>query len=254
MKIVSWNVNSIRSRMERVCAWLHKHQPEVVCLQELKALEDQVSFKDIEALGYHVQAYGQKAYNGVAVFAREKPTHVRKGFQDAVDDPQARCLAVRVYGVDVVCVYVPNGAAVGTDKYLYKLQWLQRLRGYLETHYTPSDRLVLCGDFNVAPRDVDVADIETWKDSVLCHQDAREALKHVCAWGLEDVSARFFPEGGVYSWWDYRQLGFQRNEGLRIDLLLCTQSVVCTDAGVDREERKGDKPSDHAPVWVCVQP
>ncbi len=252
VKIVTWNVNSIRSRIERLCAWLAKHQPDVLCLQELKATEDQVPVEAVEALGYHVEMHGEKTYNGVAIVSRSKPTHVRKGFNDGVDDPHARCIAARVDGVDVVCVYVHNGAAVDSDKYVYKLAWLKRLRTYLDTHYTPDAKLVVCGDFNVAPRDVDVANPDAWAGSVLCDAHAREAFEHVCAFGVRDAGVQFFPQGGVYSWWDYRQLGFQKNDGLRIDLLLCTPSVVCVDAGVDRDERRGSKPSDHAPAWIEV--
>ena len=250
MKIATWNVNSIRSRLERFLSWLERTGPDVVCLQELKVTEDVFPFDPIRAAGYHAAVYGQKAYNGVAILAREEPAHVDRGLGDDVDDPQARLIAADVAGVRVISAYVPNGQMVGSEKYDYKLDWIRRLSGYLERRCQPSDPLVLCGDFNVAPDNGDVANPEKWAGSVLCRQTGRDALDDVRRWGLTDVFRQHHPEGGVYSWWDYRMLAFPKDDGLRIDHIFATQLLVqrCTSAEIDREERKGQKPSDHAPV------
>jgi exodeoxyribonuclease-3 len=167
-----------------------------------------------------------------------------------VDDPQARLVATRIQGVLVVSVYVPNGSSVGSDKYQYKLAWFKRLRGFLERHASPREPLLVCGDFNVAPKDSDVARPDEWADSVLCDGDVRAAFADIMRWGLVDVFNKHHPAGGVYSWWDYRMLGFPKNNGLRIDHILATDALACrsVEASIDREERKGQLPSDHAPV------
>jgi len=188
----------------------------------------------------------------VAILAREKPTDVLCGLNDNVDDPQARLIAATVGGVRVISAYVPNGSTVGSEKYAYKLAWYARLRRYLENHADPKMPVALCGDFNVAIDDGDVKNVDEWRDSVLCHDEARAALRHVLDWGLVDTFRKYHEEGGVYSWWDYRQLGFQKNNGLRIDMVFCTESLDkrSTAAWVDRDERRGKQPSDHAPVGI----
>jgi len=255
MKIATWNVNSIRSRLERLLRWLEKTGPDVVCLQELKATDDVFPLDPIRDAGYHAAVYGQKTYNGVAILSRTKPSNTDRGFGDDVDDPQARLIAADVAGVRVISAYIPNGQTVGSEKYDYKLDWLRRLSKYLERCYEPSDPLILCGDFNVALDDHDVANPERWAGSVLCHQAAREALEDVRRWGLADVFRQHHPEGGLYSWWDYRMLGFPKNDGLRIDHIFATEPLTkrCIGAEIDREERKGDKPSDHAPVVAVFE-
>ncbi len=255
MKIASWNVNSVRSRLERLLRWLEKTGPDVVCLQELKATEDNFPFDPLRRAGYHAAVYGQKTYNGVAILAREEPVQVERGLDDDVDDPQARLIAAEVAGIQVLNAYVPNGQSVGSEKYDYKLAWLRRLTEYFERRYQPSQLLVLCGDFNVAPDDRDVANPKKWGASVLCHPASREALEDVCRWGLRDVFLQHHPEGGVYSWWDYRMLAFPKNDGLRIDHVFATESLArrCRAAEIDRDERKGTKPSDHAPVVAVFE-
>jgi len=255
MKIATWNVNSIRARLERLLAWLRKVRPDVLCLQELKATDDVFPSEVIREAGYHAAVHGQKTYNGVAILTREEPANVDVGLGDEVDDPQARLIAADVAGVRVISAYVPNGQAVGSEKYNYKLGWLWRLREYLERRYEPTDPLILCGDFNVAPDDQDVANPERWAGSVLCHQDARDSLEQVRAWGLTDVFRQHHPEGGLYSWWDYRMLAFPKNDGLRLDQIWATESAArcCTTSEIDRDERKGQKPSDHAPVIAVFE-
>lgn len=252
MNIVTWNVNSIRSRESRLLAWLQDHQPDVLCLQELKLEDALFPLEAIQKAGYQAVFHGQKTYNGVAILARTAISDVVRGLDDGVDDPQARLIAGTVKGVRVVCVYVPNGGEPGSDKYAYKLAWYQRLRGWLERHADPGAALVLCGDMNVAPDARDVARPAEWNQTVLCLPEARAALQHVVDWGLEDAFRRHRPEAGLYSWWDYRGGGFERDNGLRIDHVFATRGLRSVDAFVDRNERRGDKPSDHVPLGVVL--
>ncbi len=254
MKLASWNVNSIRARQERLLRWLERAKPDVVCLQELKVADADFPLEALRAAGWHAAVHGQRTYNGVAILARTPLERVEVGLRDGVDDPQARLVAADAAGVRVVSLYVPNGALVGSDKWAYKLKWLARLRAWLERAADPGRALALCGDWNVAPADLDVARPDAWSDTVLCHEDGRAALRRVLDWGLIDAFRRRHPELRAYSWWDYRQLGFARNDGLRIDHLMLSEPLAARlrDAGIDRDERKGKLPSDHAPVWVEV--
>ena len=256
MRLATWNVNSIRARLDRALAWLARQQPDVVCLQELKCTDDAFPHAAIRDAGYHAAVHGQKTYNGVAILSRAEPTDVQTGLGDDVEDPQARLVAATVEGVRVLSAYVPNGSVVGSDKWAYKLGWLARLRDHLDRGFDPAEPLVLCGDFNVARFDDEVGFPDRWGGSVLCHHDGREALERVRAWGFTDVFRQHHPEGGVYSWWDYRAGAFHRNDGLRIDHLFAAEPLAdrCTAAEVDRDERKGPKPSDHAPVVAVFQP
>lgn len=248
MKLVTWNVNSIRSRLDRLVAFLARHEPDVVCLQELKGLEEVFPFEPIQAAGYHSAVFGQKTYNGVAILSRDEPADVVRGFGDP--DGPARLIAATIGGVRVVNVYVPNGQTLESDQWPVKLAWLARLRAWLDETADPSQQLALCGDFNIARDDADLANPDRWADSVLCHADVRVAFASLCDWPMVDVFRQHHPEGGIFSWWDYRRMGFVRNDGIRLDHILATPSLAaaCTDAMVDRDERKGEKPSDHAPV------
>jgi exodeoxyribonuclease-3 len=250
MQIATWNVNSIRARKDRVLSWLTTHRPTVLCLQETKVTDDAFPREDFEAVGYHVTASGQRTYNGVAILSQTAPLDVARRFDDGEEEPDARFLAASVEGVQVLCVYVPNGQVVGSDKFTYKLAWLRRLRRYLDRHCDPKGLLALCGDLNVAPEPQDVHDPATWEETVLFHPEVRAALRELCAWGVVDAFRLHHSESGVYSWWDYRQLAFPRNHGLRIDHILLTQSLAarCTSTRIDREARKGQGASDHAPV------
>lgn len=250
LRIATWNVNSIRAREERLVAWLAAHAPDVLCLQELKVSDDAFPHDAIRAAGYHAVTHGQKTYNGVAILAKAEPTDVVVGLGDGVEDPQARLLSARVLGVRVLSAYVPNGGEPGSEKWTYKLAWLERLRGYLDARCKPSELLALCGDLNIARDDLDVKNPETWKDTVLCRPEVRACFQSLVGWGLEDTFRKHHPEGGVYSWWDYRMLGFPKNDGLRIDHVLATKPLGArsTEASIDRQERKGKGASDHAPV------
>jgi exodeoxyribonuclease III len=252
MRLATWNVNSVRAREERLVRWLGAKAPDVLCLQELKVTEDAFPSLPLRSLGYHAAIHGQRTYNGVAVLSRREPSEVERGFGDGGDDAQSRLVAARVGNVHVVSAYVPNGAEVGSDKWAYKLEWLRRLRAWLDRRFAKADLVALCGDFNVAPEPRDVCDPAAWEASVLFHPEARRALDHVRAWGLVDAFRRHHEAPGLYTWWDYRMLAFPKNQGLRIDHVLLSEPLAarCTAASIDRNERKGKQPSDHAPVVV----
>ena len=252
MKIASWNINSVRMRQQRLLDWLARAQPDVLCLQELKATDDQFPTLEVAALGYTSAVYGQRTYNGVAILSRSPVASVERGLQDAVEDSQARLIAATIGGVRVVSIYAPNGQAPGSEAYIYKLEWFRRLRRYLEARWSPSDPVLVCGDFNVAPEPRDVYDPVGWAESTLFSPPERAALVHLCEFGLVDTFRLHHPEAGAYSWWDYRRLSFPKGKGLRIDHVLASQPLAerCTDAGIDREARKGQQPSDHAPTWA----
>jgi exodeoxyribonuclease-3 len=250
MKIASWNVNSVRARFERLERWLASRRPDILCLQELKATEADFPFEKLRAAGYEAAMHGQKTYNGVAILARGPLADVERGFGDGGDETQSRLVAARVGGFRVVSVYVPNGQEVGSEKWAYKLDWLRRLRGWLDRATQSDEPFVICGDFNVAPEARDVHDPATWEPTTLYHPDARAALAAVTAWGLRDTFRLHHADGGLYSWWDYRMLAFPKDHGLRIDHIFANEAAArrCTAASIDREERKGTLPSDHAPV------
>jgi exodeoxyribonuclease-3 len=251
VKLATWNINSIRARTERLYARLEARAPDVVCLQELKCLEEQVPVEEIKARGWtDIEILGQKTYNGVAILSRAHLTDVVRGFADGGDESQSRCIIATVNGVRVINVYCPNGQAVGTDKYEYKLAWFARLRSVVERELARHPRLVLTGDFNVAPEAIDVHDPAKWEGQIHFSIPEREALKRVVEVGLEDVLRRLHPGEQLFTWWDYRQLCFPKNKGLRIDHVFASPTLAAsaTSCVVDREWRKGKEPSDHAPV------
>ncbi len=252
MKLATWNVNSVKARLERLLKWLGKTRPDVLCLQELKQPDEAFPREEIAALGYHAAVHGQRTYNGVAILSRVEPANVLAGLDDDVDDPQARLIAADVSGVRVLSAYFPNGSEVGSEKFAYKLDWMRRLGDYLDRCLDASMPVVMCGDFNVAVDDSDVAHPDAWAGSVLCVPQVREALEKIRKWGFIDVFRRQHPSGGIYSWWDYRRGAFRRNDGIRLDHVFATEAIAarCTAASVDRDQRDGEKPSDHAPVIV----
>lgn len=252
MKIATWNVNSVRARQERLLEWLKTAQPDIVCLQELKCTDDDFPTEAVREVGYHAAVHGQKTYNGVAILAKEEPRDVVKGLSDGVDDSHARLIAATVGGIRVVSAYAPNGQAVESEQYHYKLKWYERLRQYLDSRHKPGEPLILGGDWNVAPADIDTYDPKEWEGQTLFTQREKDALQRLCDFGLEDAFRKLYPDVQKFSWWDYRMLAFPKNKGLRIDHLFVTaplaKRLVASD--VDREARKGKQPSDHAPVWV----
>lgn len=249
MKIASWNVNSLKVRLPHVLEWTAANQPDVLVLQEIKQLTEAFPSDEFAAIGYESIASGQKTYNGVAVIARSKPDDIVTDFP-GFEDPQRRVLASTVDGVRIINLYVPNGSEVGSDKYTYKLGWLSALQAYLQDELAVHEKLVVLGDFNIAPRDEDVYDPEKWGDAILCSPAERAALRTLLELGLSDVFREFDQEKDVFSWWDYRGAGFERNAGLRIDLILCSKEMTgyCKASYVDRDPRAWERPSDHAPV------
>lgn len=256
MRLATWNVNSVRARAPRLFAWLDAHPVDVVCLQETKVIDEEFPILEFHARGYQVATFGQRTYNGVAIASKLPLTDVLLGLADGVDDPQARLISATVRcelgEVRVFSAYVPNGEAPASPKFQYKLAWLGRLRGHLDRFHSPKDLIVVVGDLNVAPEPIDCHDPEAWEGRVLFHPAERAALEQVRAFGLVDVYRRHHPEPGRYSWWDYRMLAFPKNRGLRIDHVLATSGLAdrSTAAEIDREARKGQQPSDHAPVVV----
>ncbi|HET8938554.1 MAG TPA: exodeoxyribonuclease III [Polyangiales bacterium] len=252
LKIATWNVNSIKARGDRLIAWLGRHAPDVLCLQELKVDDAGFPHAAVREAGYNTVLHGQKTYNGVAILARAPLEDVRVGFSDDPEDTQARHIEATVHGMRVMSVYVPNGGDGAGEKWRFKLLWLERLLAYLKRTHDPSQPLLLCGDLNIAPDDTDVARPGEWTSTVLCRPEVRAEFEKLISWGFVDVMRKHHPEGGPFTWWDYRMLGFQKGNGLRIDHILATPAVaaVCGSALVDREERKGKLPSDHAPVYA----
>jgi len=250
MKIASWNINSLRKRQDRLFAWLESAQPDIVCLQETKCPDEQFPVLALQAIGYHSAYHGEKSYNGVAILSKTQPREVRASLCDEVVDPQARVIAARIDNRTVYSVYAPNGQAVGSPAYQYKLHWYTRLRDCLARE--KPDDLIVCGDFNVAPEDADVFDPELWRGAIMCSDGERAAFRQLCEVGLRDTLRLHHKEGGLFSWWDYRMLSFPKNRGLRIDAVLASKSLAqkCTAAGIDREMRKGKEASDHAPAWA----
>lgn len=255
MLVATWNVNSIKARLERVLAWLEKASPDVVCLQELKVTNDNFPFDELREAGYYAAVHGQKTYNGVAILSRSEPKDVLREFGDDTRDPQARAIGATIEDCRILSLYIPNGRTVGSDKWEYKQDWFRRLHSFLERKQSPDERLLLCGDFNVAPAHADVANPEKWVKSVLFHPEARAMLRQITDWGLIDTIRIHHIGQGPYSWWDYRMLAFPKGDGLRIDHILATKPMAdrCTDSWVDRDERKGKKPSDHAPVLALFE-
>jgi exodeoxyribonuclease-3 len=249
VRVATWNVNSLRVRLPQLLEWLRANAPEVVALQETKLLDEAFPAAELRAAGYRSVWSGQRTYNGVAILAREDPGEVLRDMP-GYDDPQRRVLAASIGGVRVINLYVPNGQSVGSDKYLYKLGWLRALCRWLRQELAAHEHLIALGDFNIAPEDRDVHDPAAWAGSVLVSPEERAALRAALDLGLIDVFRRFEQPPRSYSWWDYRAGAFQRNNGLRIDLVLATPALAerCTACTIDREPRRVAQASDHAPV------
>ena len=248
MKIATWNVNSLRARLAHVLAWLEANPVDALCLQETKVVDELFPEEELAAAGWRAVYSGQKSYNGVAILAREEPADAVAGVPGD-DDPERRVLAATVGGARVLNLYVVNGRAVDDPKYAHKLAWLERVTAYAAELARGHERLVAVGDFNVAPADADVHDPEAWRGRILCSEPEREALaKLQAAAGLRDCFRLFEQEPASFSWWDYRQGGFRRNLGLRIDLILASEAMDCAGCVIDRTPRGWEKPSDHAPV------
>ena len=255
MKIATWNVNSLKVRLPHLLQWLESNPVDVLCLQETKLEDDKFPLADINAAGYQVAFSGQKTYNGVAILSKHPITDVVRN-NPRFEDPQQRILAATIEGMRFISAYVPNGQAVDSDKYVYKLAWLASLREWLaeELRTHGEQGLAILGDYNIAPEDRDVYDPVGWGGEVLCSPKEREALEHLIGLGLTDSFRLFEQPDKSFSWWDYRQLGYQKNKGLRIDHILLSESLAkrCVACMIDRVPRKWTQPSDHAPVIATL--
>ncbi|MFP6684921.1 MAG: exodeoxyribonuclease III [Polyangiaceae bacterium] len=253
MKVATWNINGIKARHDRLRAWLSAHEPDVLCLQEIKSIDEAFPGEVFESLGYRLATYGQKGYNGVALFSRYPLEDVTRGFEDGEDDEQARFIGATVMAdrpFRVMSAYCPNGGSLDSDKYPYKLAWYDRMLRFVDEKRAAWGDAILMGDFNVAPADIDVHDPEAWCGQVSCTAAERQRWEGIGALGMREIFREMHPDDSSYTWWDYRQLGFPKNKGMRIDHIFTTQNLAdrVTACYIDRQERKGKKPSDHAPV------
>ena len=249
MKLATWNVNSIKVRLPQLLDWLAATRPDVLCLQELKTEEPKFPRAELAAAGYQAAVLGQKTYNGVAILSPAAPADRSEGIPGFADE-QRRVIAATIGDTRVICVYCPNGQAVGSEKYEYKLRWFAALKEYLAAELQRHPKLAVAGDFNVAPEDRDVHDPKTWEGQVHVSEAERSAWRALLELGLKDSFRLFEQPEKSFSWWDYRMMGFRRNAGLRIDQILISAELErrCTAASIDKEPRKFERPSDHAPV------
>lgn len=250
LKVATWNVNSLNVRLPHVLAWCADAQPDILGLQETKLVDEKFPVEELESAGYRAVYSGQPTYNGVAILSRGiEGTDVVTDIPD-LDDPQRRILAATFGDLRVINLYVVNGKEVGSDKYDYKLHWLERVTAWIEGEMARHDRVVVMGDFNIAPEDRDVHDPEAWAGKILCSEPEREALARIQDLGLTDTFRLFEQPEKTYSWWDYRRVAFRRNAGLRIDLVLASEALAgaCHKAWIDKEPRRQERPSDHTPV------
>jgi len=251
MKIATWNVNSLKVRLPHLLNWLAANQPDVVCLQETKLQDANFPHAELQAAGYHSVCSGQKTYNGVAILSREPISEVQHGIPNFTDE-QKRVTAATIASVRIICVYVPNGQSVDSDKYRYKLGWLAALTEWLQAELVRYPKLALLGDYNIAPEDRDVHDPVAWQGNVLVSEPERAAFRALQILGLRDAFRLFEQAEKSYSWWDYRMLAFRRNQGLRIDHILISPALQCAACVIDKAPRKLERPSDHTPVVADV--
>ncbi|WP_310184213.1 exodeoxyribonuclease III [Duganella sp. 3397] len=254
MKLATWNVNSLNVRLPHVMTWLEANPTDVLCIQETKLTDDKFPFAQIEAAGYHVAYAGQKTYNGVAILSKLPITDVVRN-NPLLDDPQQRILAATIGGMRIVCAYVPNGQSVGSEKYQYKMGWLDAFHAWISQEAAQHPQLAVLGDYNIAPEDRDVHDPAAWEGEVHVSEPERAALRRLLDIGLADAFRLFEQPEKSYSWWDYRGLGFRLNKGLRIDHILLSPALAqrCTACVIDRTPRKWEQPSDHTPVIATIE-
>jgi exodeoxyribonuclease-3 len=250
MKIATWNVNSINARLDHLLGWLTDTQTDVVCLQETKCVDENFPYQPIFDLGYHTAFYGQKSYNGVAILSKHEIEDVQKNFPGDDDDSPKRLIAATIKGVRIVNTYIPNGTELWTDKFTFKLDWLQRLRKYFDDTCDTNSDVLLCGDFNVAPEELDVWNVPAWTGKLHFTKPERAAIHHVKQWGFVDVFREMNGDVREFSWWDYRAGAWPRNQGLRIDHIWTSRPLAdkCTGCWIDRAPRALERASDHTPV------
>jgi exodeoxyribonuclease-3 len=250
MLIATWNVNSILARMPLVLRWLDDVKPDVVCMQETKCTDDKFPTLIFQERGYRCQLFGQQSYNGVAILTRGECETTHRGYPGDDETAQSRLITSTVEGIHIVNVYIPNGQAVGSEKYEMKLAWMRRLREFFDQNYDPTQPVLLCGDFNVAPEERDVHDVRLWQGRIMFSEHERATLQNIKDWGFTDAFRLHNEEGGKFTWWDYRAGAFRRNQGLRIDHVWITEPLVSRSVRtwIDLEPRTWEKPSDHAPM------
>ncbi len=250
LKVATWNVNSLNVRLPHVLAWCASEQPDILGLQETKLVDEKFPLEALQEAGYHAVYAGQPTYNGVALLSRGAPGEDVVTDIPGLDDPQRRIIAATFGDVRVIDLYVVNGMEVGSDKYDYKLHWLEQVTAWIAGELKRHEKLIVMGDFNIAPEDRDVHDPEAWNDGILVSGPEREALRRMCQLGLTDTFRQFEQEEKSFSWWDYRRVAFRRNAGLRIDLVLASRALskACSAAWIDKEPRRQERPSDHTPV------
>lgn len=251
MRIATWNVNSLKVRLTQVQDWLTEQQPDVLCLQETKTEDKNFPLAEIQQAGYQVVYSGQKTYNGVAILSKHVATELQYGIPGFTDE-QKRVLAATIDGIRIVCVYVPNGQSIDSDKYQYKLAWLNALQAWLKDELQRYPKLALLGDYNIAPEDRDVHDPAAWVGNVLVSEPERAAFKGLQQLGLRDAFRLFEQADKSFSWWDYRMMGFRRNQGMRIDHILLSSALECSACSIDKAPRKLERPSDHTPVLAEI--
>ena len=250
MKVATWNINSINIRLEQLLRWCETNQPDVVCLQETKCVDEKFPFTEINNAGYEVAFVGEKSYNGVAILSKHEINDIQKNFADDALEAPKRLIAATVKGVRIVNTYIPNGTELWTDKFTFKLDWLQRLRRFFDENYDPSEYVLLCGDFNVAPDERDVWNVGFWEGKLHFSKPERAAIHHVKQWGFVDVFRQINGDEKKFSWWNYREGAFFKNQGLRIDHIWTSKPLAekCVGCWIDRKPRGAQRPSDHAPV------
>jgi exodeoxyribonuclease-3 len=256
MRIATWNINGVKARIDGLLAWLRETTPDVVCLQEIKSVDEGFPAAEIEALGYNVAVHGQKGFNGVALLSKRPLEDVARGLPGDPDDAQSRYIEAVVATargiVRIGGLYLPNGNPIGTDKFGYKLAWMRRLEDHARGRLAQEEVFVLAGDYNVIPEPIDCKDPRAWAEDALFQPESRAAFRRLLALGLTDAVRTGHPGAGVYTFWDYQAGAFQKDNGTRIDHLLLSPEAAdrLVRSGIDRFTRAWEKPSDHVPVWV----
>ena len=252
MKVATWNINGIASRLDHVIKWSETARPDVICLQETKAPDAKFPIKRLQNIGYeHIAVYGERAYNGVAIMSRFPLDDIVNGIPGDGDDQQRRVIAATVEDTRVVCAYFPHGRVIGHEMFFLKLDWVRRLRKYFDQYYSPADDVLLCGDTNICPHEMDMWNVRYWAPRIHFSKEEREVFQELKRWGFVDVFREFNDQPGEYTWWDtFRESSFPKNRGLRLDYIWASQPLAarCTDSWVDKSPRGWDRPSDHAPV------
>jgi exodeoxyribonuclease-3 len=258
MKIATWNINGVKARIGVLLEWLRQAEPDIACLQEIKSVDEGFPRAEIEALGYNVETFGQKGFNGVAILSKLRFDEVNRGLPGNDDDVQSRFIeGVFTTGsgpLRVVSLYLPNGNPIGTEKFDYKLQWMQRLHAWTQARLDLEERLVLAGDYNVIPEPKDAKHPETWANDALFQPESRAAFRKLQNLGLTDAVRSVTDADGIYTFWDYQAGAWQRDYGIRIDHLMLSPEAAdrLRTAGIDKHVRDWEKPSDHVPVWISL--